>query len=54
VPGPRQRRRRRLGLIVMTSICVLLAVWIGVLAMMLPEHFTVRHWPVAWIGLPAP
>jgi hypothetical protein len=48
---PRQLRRRRLGLMVMTSACVILAVWIGLFIKTLPIHFTVRHWRGVWIVL---
>jgi hypothetical protein len=52
-PGidPRQARRRRLALIAMAAICVILAVWIAILATTLHRHFVVRHWPVVWVGL---
>jgi hypothetical protein len=48
---PKQVRRRRLGLIVMVAICVILAIWIAVLALTLREHFRVRYWPAVWVGL---
>jgi hypothetical protein len=48
---PVQIRRRRLGLIVMTSICLILAAWIGILAVTLPKSYTAHHWRAAWIGL---
>ncbi|MBV9095630.1 MAG: hypothetical protein JO132_17465 [Streptosporangiaceae bacterium] len=48
---PRVRRRRRLGLLIMTACCVGLAIWIAVLILTLPRHFTATHWRVAWVGL---
>jgi hypothetical protein len=48
---PKQVRRRRIGLIVMVVICVILAVWIAILALTLRAHFRVRYWPAVWIGL---
>lgn len=48
---PRNVRRRRYGLIVMTIICLILAAWIAILALTLHKHFIVRHWPAVWVGL---
>jgi hypothetical protein len=44
-------RRRHLGLLVTMGCCVLLAAWIGILAVTLPKHYTATHWRAAWIWL---
>ena len=48
---PRLRRRRRLGLLVMTVCCVALAAWIAVLLQTLPGRYTSSDWRAVWIGL---
>jgi hypothetical protein len=48
---PRLRRRRRLGLLVMTACCVALAAWIAFLLLTLPERYTSTDWQVVWVGL---
>ena len=51
VVDPRYIRRRRLGLVAMTGVCVVLAGWIAILVIKLPTDFTARHWPTVWVGL---
>ncbi len=48
---PRLRRRRRFGLLIMTSCCVVLAAWIAILILTLPGHFTSSDWRAVWVGL---
>jgi hypothetical protein len=48
---PRVRRRRRLGLLIVTSCCVVLAAWIAILILTLPSHFTSSDWRAVWVGL---
>jgi hypothetical protein len=48
---PRLRRRRRLGLLVMTACCVALAAWIAVLLQILPGRYTSSDWRAVWVGL---
>jgi hypothetical protein len=43
-------RRRRLSLLVFMGGCVVLAVWIGVLAVTLPRTYHLNHWRGAWVG----
>ena len=47
---PRFRRRRRISLLVFMGSCVVLAAWIGVLAVTLPKHYAAGHWRGAWVG----
>jgi hypothetical protein len=47
---PGFQRRRRLWLAFMIAVCVLLAGWIGVLAVTLPRDFAAGAWRVAWVG----
>lgn len=48
--NPVNQRRRRL-VIAFTLLCVLvLAVWIGVLAVTLPPHYRSGGWRTAWVG----
>jgi hypothetical protein len=42
--------RRRLALLIVLGGCVVLAAWIGVLAVTLPKHFHATHWRGAWVG----
>jgi hypothetical protein len=42
--------RRRIALLIVLGGCVVLAVWIGVLAVTLPKHFHATHWRGAWVG----
>ncbi len=42
--------RRRLALLVVLGGCVVLAAWIGVLAVTLPKHYHATHWRGAWVG----
>jgi hypothetical protein len=46
----RVARRRHLALLILMGGCVVLAVWIGVLAVTLPKHFHATHWRGAWVG----
>jgi hypothetical protein len=48
---PRVRRRRRLGLLVMTTCCVALAGWIAILILTLPGRYTSSDWRAVWVGL---
>ena len=48
---PRVRRRRRFGLLIVTSCCVVLAVWIAILILTLPTRFTSSDWRAVWVGL---
>ena len=45
------RLRRRFGLLVMTACCVVLACWIGILILTLPDRFTSSDWQAVWVGL---
>lgn len=47
---PGFQRRKRLSLLIFMGGCVVLAAWIGVLAMTLPRHYTEGHWRGAWVG----
>ena len=44
------RRQRRLALLVSAACCVILAVWIVVLAATLPRHFDAHHWRAVWVN----
>ena len=48
---PKILRRRQLGLLFMTVVCLVLAAWIGILAVTLPPSFKIDHWQVVWVGL---
>ena len=48
---PRLRRRRRFGLLFMTACCLVLAAWIAILVLTLPERYTSHDWPAVWVGL---
>jgi hypothetical protein len=48
---PRVRRRRRFGLLIVTSCCVVLAAWIAILILTLPSRFTSSDWRAVWVGL---
>jgi hypothetical protein len=48
---PRLRRRRRLGLLIMTACCVALAGWIAILLLTLPVRYTSSDWRAVWVGL---
>jgi hypothetical protein len=48
---PNVLRRRRLGLLFLTGVCVVLAAWIGFLVATLPPDFKIDHWSTAWVGL---
>jgi hypothetical protein len=43
-------RRRRLSLLVFMGCCVVLAAWIGVLAVTLPRTYHLNHWRGVWVG----
>jgi hypothetical protein len=47
----RLRLRRRFGLLFMTACCVVLACWIGILILTLPDRFTSSDWRAVWVGL---
>jgi hypothetical protein len=44
-------RRRQRGLVVMTGCCIVLAGWIVILMLKLPEDYTSLHWRGVWVGL---
>jgi hypothetical protein len=46
----RTRWRRRVALLLTVGSCVVLAVWIAVLMLTLPKHYTAGHWRGAWVG----
>jgi hypothetical protein len=48
---PRLRRRRRFGLLFMTTCCLALAAWIAILLYTLPGHYTSHNWRTVWVGL---
>jgi hypothetical protein len=48
---PKNTRRRQLGLLFMMAVCVVLAAWIGILAVELPLTFKINHWRGVWVGL---
>ena len=48
---PRLRRRRRLGLLIVTVCCVALAGWIVILLQTLPGRYTSSDWRAVWVGL---
>jgi hypothetical protein len=50
---PVLRRRRRIGLLVMTACCVALAAWIAILLQTLPGRYTSSDWRAVWVGLDA-
>ena len=47
---PRFQRRRRISLLVFMGACVVLAAWIGILAVTLPRHYAAGHWRGVWVG----
>jgi hypothetical protein len=53
-PDPANRRmsdrRRKLVLVLVVICCIVLAAWIGVLAVTLPRYFRTGGWRGAWIG----
>jgi hypothetical protein len=48
---PRLRQRRRLGLLVVTACCIVLAAWIAFLLLTLPARYTTSEWRAVWVGL---
>ena len=46
----RFRRRERLFAVIVAACCVVLAAWIGVLAVTLPRQYAVGGWRAAWLG----
>ena len=46
-----RRRRQTAGLAAIVICCVILAAWIGVLAVTLPRYYTAGGWRAAWVGL---
>jgi hypothetical protein len=48
--SPGSTRRRRLFLLGTIACCVVLAVWIGVLAVTLPRYYRAGGWRGAWVG----
>ena len=48
--SPGSKRRRRLFLAGMIVCCVVLAVWIGDLAVTLPRYYRSGNWRGAWVG----
>jgi hypothetical protein len=49
VLGAKLQGRRRLALVALVVICVILAVWIVVLAFTLPRHFDAHRWRAVWV-----
>jgi len=47
--GEKLQGRRRLALIALMVICVILAIWIVVLAFTLPRHFDAHRWRAVWV-----
>src|ERR1035438_10339079 len=47
---PGGNRRRWIGLACIIFCCVVVAVWIGVLAVKLPRYYRVGGWRGAWVG----
>jgi hypothetical protein len=48
--SPALARGRRLALVISAGCCVVLAVWIVVLAATLPRHFDAHHWRALWVN----
>ncbi len=44
------RHQRRLALLISAGGCVVLAVWIVVIAATLPRHFDAHHWRGVWVN----
>jgi hypothetical protein len=51
VMGPRVRRRREFGLMLMAACCIGLALWIAFLLLTLPARYTSSDWRAVWVGL---
>ncbi len=47
---PGGNRRRAIGLACIIFCCVVVAIWIGVLAVKLPRYYRVGGWRGAWVG----
>jgi hypothetical protein len=47
----RLRIRRRFGLLSMMACCIVLAGWIAILILTLPDRYTSSDWRAVWIGL---
>ena len=50
VVNPHGSRRRALALVAIIICCVVLAAWIGVLAVTLPRYYRSGGWRGAWVG----
>ena len=50
VMNPHGSRRRVVALVAIVICCVVLAVWIGVLAVTLPRYYRSGGWRGAWVG----
>jgi hypothetical protein len=50
VVNPRGSRRRAISLLAIVVCCVVLAAWIGVLAVTLPRYYRSGGWRGAWVG----
>jgi hypothetical protein len=48
---PKIGRRRQVGLLFMMAVCIVLAAWIGLLAVNLPLTFKINQWRGVWVGL---
>jgi hypothetical protein len=48
---PKIGRRRQAGLLIMMAVCLILAAWIGLLAVSLPLTFKINQWRAVWVGL---
>jgi hypothetical protein len=51
--NPGDSRRRRMFLVGIIVCCVVLAAWIGVLAVTLPRYYRAGDWRGAWVGFDA-
>lgn len=50
LPDSKSRRRRRVAIALSVACCVVLAAWIGVLAVTLPAAYRAGGWRGAWVG----
>lgn len=48
--GPDSGRRRTIALVAIILCCIVLAAWIGVLAVTLPRYYRSGGWRGAWVG----
>lgn len=50
VVNPRGSRRRAIALVAIVICCIVLAAWVGVLAVTLPRYYRSGDWRGAWVG----